>query len=119
RSAAGAAELIAQRIGDEFACLRILLELREGIASLQHVVLAEEKGRAVQIVRARSGRDRNDTGDGLAELSVIILRSDLGLADRLEVRIDDDDAQNRIAVLGSVQLITRAAEVLAVDHRLC
>ena len=34
-------------------------------------------------------------GDGLAELGVVVLRGDLGLADRLEVRVDDDDAEDR------------------------
>ena len=33
-------------------------------------------------------------------------------------RVDDDDAENRVAVLGAVELIAGAAEVLAVDLRL-
>ena len=51
RSADGAAELIAQSVGDEFAPGRVFLKLGEGIARLQHVVLTEEESRAVQIVR--------------------------------------------------------------------
>ncbi len=69
-------------------------------------------------VGAGLGLHRHDARRGLAELGIVVLRRDFRLADRLERRVDDDDAENRIAVLGAVELIPRAAEVLAVDHRL-
>ena len=70
------------------------------------------------LVRARLGLHGDDARGGLAELGVVVLRGDLGLADRLQRRVDDDDAQDGVAVLGAVQLVAGAAEVLAVDHGL-
>src|ERR1044072_1635207 len=61
---------------------------------------------------------RHDSGDCLSELGIIILRRDLGFADRLEVRIDDDDAKNRIAGFCAVELIASPAEGVAADHDL-
>ena len=69
----------------------------------------------MELVRARLGLHGDDTRRRLPELGVVVLRGDLRLADRLEVGVDDDDAEDRVAVLGAVELIARAAEVLAVD----
>ena len=89
--------------------------LRERIARLQAFVLEELEHAAVELLRARLGLHGDDAGGRLAELGVVVLRGDLGLADRLEGGIDDDDAEDRVAVLGAVELIAGAAEVLAVD----
>ena len=104
--------------GSEPAGQRIRRELRERIARLELVALEELEGAAVHGVGARLGLHRHDAGRRLAELGVVVLRRDLRFADRLQGRVDDDDAEDRIAVLGAVELIGRAAEVLAVHHRL-
>jgi len=72
----------------------------------------------VELVRPRLGLHRDHARDRLSELRVVILRGDLRLADGLQVRIYDDDAKNRVAIFGPVELIPGATEVLAVDHRL-
>ena len=112
------AELVALGLGNEAAGERIGLELRERVARLQRVVLEELEGAAAQRVGTRPRLHRDDAGDGQAELRVVVLRGDLRLADRLQRRVDDDDAEDRIAVVGAIELVVRAAEVLAVDHRL-
>ena len=89
-----------------------------GLRDWNAVVLVELEDAAVKRVAARLGLHRHHAGGRLAELGVVVLRGDLRLADRLERRVDDDDAEDRIAVLGAVELIAGAAEMLAVDHRL-
>ena len=118
RSADRHAELVALGLGDEPAGQRISLELRERVARLELVGLIELERAAVQEVGAGLGLDRHDARRGLAELGIVVLRRDFRFADRFERRVDDDDAENRIAVLRAVELIPGAAEVLAVDHRL-
>ena len=86
--------------------------LRERVARLEAVALAELEARCRgTALRARLGLHRDDAGGRLAELGVVVLRGDLRLADRLEVRVDDDDAEDRVAVLGAVELVAGAAEV--------
>ena len=97
---------------------RIPLELRERVARLELVVLVELERAAEQLVPAGLGLHRHDAGGRLPELRVVVLRGDLRFPIDSSVGIDDDDAQDGIAVLRAVELVTRAAEVLAVDHRL-
>ena len=113
RAADRAAELVPARLGQGHP-----LRLGEGIAGLEVVVQPEPVGAALDLVRPRLGLDRDDTRHRLAELRGVVLRGDLALADRLEVGVDHDDAQDRVAVLGPVELVAGAAEVLAVDHGL-
>ena len=72
----------------------------------------------MELVGARTGLGGNHRGDGLAQLGVEVLRGDLGLSHRIHCRIDDDDAQNRILVVGAVQLEGGSAEGLAVNLNL-
>ena len=72
----------------------------------------------MELVRSGTGLDRDDTRDRLPELGVVVLGGDLGLADRLERGVDHDDAEDGVAVLGPVELVPGAAEVLAVHHDL-
>ena len=72
----------------------------------------------MQLVGAGLGLRCHQTGDGLALLSVVKLRSDSSLVDGVQVGIDDDDTQDGVLVIGSVQLEAGAAEVLAVDKNL-
>ena len=57
----------------------------------------------------------HNAGGRLSELRTVVLRRNLGFADRFEIRVDDDDPEDRIAVLRAVELVPGAAEVLAVD----
>src|SRR5262249_17320566 len=97
---------------------RILLKLAKGIPSLKHVVLAELEDASMKVVSARLGLDRDHAGYRLAELGIIILGCYLSLANRLKIRVDDDNAQDRVPILGAIQLIAGSAEVLAVHHDL-
>src|SRR5208283_933199 len=51
-------------------------------------------------------------------LGVEILQGNLGFRHSFEVRVDDDDAKNRILVRSSVQLEPGSAEVLSIDENL-
>ena len=72
----------------------------------------------MQIIAARLGLDRNQAGDSLAEFRVIILQRNLGLLNCLQVRVDDNDPENRILIVRAVQFKTRATEVLTVHENL-
>ena len=118
RSAQRSTKLIPRRVRNELAGQRIGQRLRKRVALLQTIVEVELERAAVQSVRARLRLYGNDAGSRLSELRVVILRRDLRFLNRIEIRVDDDDAENRIAVLGAVELVTGAAEVLPVHHRL-
>ena len=117
-AAEGASELVPLRLGDVPSRRRIRLELREGIPRLELVALEELEGAAVELVRSGTGQDRDHPRDRLPELGVVVLGGDLGLADRLQRGVDHDDAEDRVAVVGAVELVPGSAEVLAVHHGL-
>ena len=60
----------------------------------------------------------HDSRHSLAELGIVVLGCDLGFFDRIQARIHDDDPENRILVVGAIQVVTGAAEVLAVHKDL-
>src|ERR1019366_5607456 len=72
----------------------------------------------VDVVAARLGLHGDVSGDRLAHFSVVLLECDLGFRYSVKIRIDDNDAQNRVLVVGAVQLEVGSAEVLAVDEKL-
>ncbi len=72
----------------------------------------------MKIVRARLSLHGHNTRDSLAELRVIILQCDFGFLDGVEVRIYDDNPENRVLVVCPVQLEGGPAEVLAIDENL-
>ena len=72
----------------------------------------------MKLVGARARVRRHNTRDGFAELSIVILRRNLRFFDSIETRIHDDDPENRVLVVGSIQFITSAAEVLPVHEDL-
>ena len=53
------------------------------------------------------------SGYSLAHFRVVMLQRDLGFCDSVQIRIDDDDAEDWILIVGAVQLVIGAAEVLA------
>ena len=72
----------------------------------------------MEVVGAGTGLGGNYRGNSLAQLGVEVLRGDLGFSDRVHGGVDDDDAQNRILVIGAVQLEGGSAEGLAVHLNL-
>ena len=76
------------------------------------------EGAAMEVVGARLGLRRHHGRYSLAELSVEVLRCDLRLSDRVERRIHNDDAQNRILIVRAVQFERGATESLAIDLNL-
>ncbi len=72
----------------------------------------------MDFVGTRLGLGSHDSSYGFAELGVIVLGRNLGFSDRIQTRVHDDDTQNRILVVSTIQLISRAAEVLAVHENL-
>ena len=116
RTAERASELVPKCIGNETGSGADQRDdLRERVPSSQVVVTPEPESAAVQFVRSRFRLRCDHTGHGLAEFGVIILRGDLGFGDRIQRRIDDDDPQDGIAILGAIELEAGSAEGLAVD----
>ena len=72
----------------------------------------------MEIVGARTGLRGHDSRHGLAQLGIVVLRGDLGFGYRIHWRIDDDDSENRILVVGAVQFEGCSAECLAVHLNL-
>ncbi len=64
------------------------------------------------------GRHDHQAGRGAAELGIVVLAAQAGFRDRIERRVDDYDAQDRVLVVGSVQLETGAGEMLSVHLNL-
>ena len=58
----------------------------------------------MEVVAARLGLRRHVAGDRLSHFSVVLLQRDLGFGHGVQVGVDDDDAQDRILVIGAVQL---------------
>ena len=68
----------------------------------------------MEVVGAGLGLGSDNSRYGLAQLGIEVLRGDLGFCNCIECRVDDDDAQNRILVIGTVQFEGGSAEGLAV-----
>src|SRR3989441_442879 len=107
RAPEGAAKLIpAQR--------RWPVGLAEGVARVHEAVLQELEEAAVIFVGARFGFDLNDRAAGLRVLGVVVAGGVLEFAHRIDGRVDNDDAEDRIVVVGAVNHEVRGAEVLPV-----
>ena len=72
----------------------------------------------MNVVAARLGLDGDQSSDSLAKFGVVVLKINFRLGNCVEVGIDDDDSQNGILVISSIQLVAGSAEVLAVDEDL-
>ena len=57
-------------------------------------------------------------GDCFPELCVEIRRGDLGFGHRVEVGVDDDNAQDGILIISAIQLEPGSTEMLAIDEYL-
>ena len=114
----GAAELLPARRRNEAAGDRIRAVLRKRIARLLRIRAAEQEAAAVKLIGTRLGLRGYDAGDCLAELGVVVLQRDFGFGHGVQVRIHNDDSENRILVVGSIQFECGAAEVLALGKDL-
>ena len=92
--------------------------MSKGIASLLAIATIVVEAAAMEFVGAGLGLDGDHASGGFAELRVVVLKRDLGFLDGVEVRVDDDDSQNGILVVGAIELEGSAAEVLAVHEDL-
>jgi len=72
----------------------------------------------VKFVRTGLGLYSDDAGSGLARFRVVVLKSDFGFTDGIEVGIDDDDAEDGILVVGTIEFKVGTGEVLPVDVNL-
>ena len=70
---------------------------------------------AMEAVGSRTGLRSDDGRDSLAELGIEVLRGDLGLGHCIRRRVDNNDSENRVLVVGAVQLEGRSTERLAVN----
>src|ERR1700693_4610249 len=84
---------------------RIRRELSKWIARLQGIRAPILEGRPVEAIAARSGLSCYQPGDGLAEFGIIILRRDFLFRNCVQVRINHSNSDDRILVVGSVQLV--------------
>ncbi len=66
----------------------------------------------VEAIAARLGLRCDQTRHRLAKFRVVVLQSDLGFGHCVEIGIDDNDAQDRILVVSSIEFEPGAAEVL-------
>ena len=73
---------------------------------------------AMFLIASRLRLNRNDARHSLAKLGIVVPQRDFRFLNGVQVRIDDDDSENRILIVGSVQFKSRAAEVLAVHENL-
>ena len=69
----------------------------------------------MEFVGTGLGLHFDDAGGGLAGFRVVILKGDFGLGDGVEVGVYNDNAEDRILVVGSVEFEVGAGEVLAID----
>jgi len=72
----------------------------------------------MELVAARTGVGTHDSRHRLAELGIVVLGCDLGFFDCIETGIHNDDSEDRILVVGAIQVVAGAAEVLAVHENL-
>src|SRR2546423_1621170 len=68
----------------------------------------------MQRIAARLRGYDHQAGRGTAKLGVVVLAAQASFCNRIERRIDDDDAEDRVLVVGSVQLETGTGKVLSV-----
>ena len=80
----------------------VVQTLAERIAGFENVVLQELKQRSVKLVRARLRLHLNHRSAGLRELRIVIGRGELEFLHRVDGRIDHDDAQHRVVIVGAV-----------------
>src|SRR5712671_373926 len=64
------------------------------------------------------GLGGHDGADGLAKLGVVILRSNLHFIDGVQVRVDDDDSEDGVLVIRTIQLKPGSGEMLSVRQNL-
>src|ERR1700730_6429871 len=69
-------------------------------------------------VGARFCLGSHNGADGLSKFGVVVLRSDLYLVNGVEVGVNHDDSEDRVLVVGTVQLKAGSGEVLAVRQNL-
>ena len=72
----------------------------------------------MKLVGARFRLDGDDTRHSLAELRIEVLKRDFGFLNGVQVRIDHDNAENWILVVGAVQFKGGTAEMLAIHENL-
>src|SRR5205807_6378496 len=118
RATDGTPELAPQVNRDHAPGCGVLLKLSERVSRLGPVAAAESKSTAVEVVAAGLGLGGHYAGDGFAKFRVVVLRGDFRLGDGIQVGVDDNNTEDRILVIRSVQLVSRAAEVLAIDEDL-
>ena len=97
---------------------RLRIPLRERILGLGCIGAAEPESAAVNLVAARLGLNCDQPGDRFSELSVKIRSGDFGFGHRVQVRIDYDNAEDWILIVGAIQLESGSAKMLAIDEDL-
>ena len=72
----------------------------------------------MKLVGARFRLDGDETRHGFAELRVEVLKRDFGFLNGVQVRINHDNAENWVLVVGAVQFKSGTAEMLAIHENL-
>src|SRR6267142_4600198 len=112
RTTKSGTKLVPISAGHAYFTLRKRVARKIGVRTLK----IEE--RAVKFVGARFGLGSDDSADRLAEFGVVVLRSNLHFIDGIEVRIDYDDSEDGILVVGSVQFEAGPRKMLSVRQDL-
>ena len=92
-----------------------LLELRERIPRIEDIVPQVVEGHPVKLVRSRLGLDTHHSRRR-PKLGVIGRRRQLRLREGLQRRIDDDQAEQGVAVVCPIEQMGRSREALPIDH---
>src|ERR1700752_1592124 len=72
----------------------------------------------MKLVRAGFSLGRDQSGDGVAEFCIVVLRCYLHLRNGIEIRIDHLYALNRILIFRPIDLVARGKRQLSVDLNL-
>jgi hypothetical protein len=56
----------------------------------------------VDVIAARLGLGSHYAPNGFAEFGVIVLEGKLGLSYSVQIRVDDNDAKNRILIVSAI-----------------
>src|SRR6266853_1060372 len=84
------------------------------VAGLLRVGTPEFECRSVEAVAARLCLGGHEPRDCFAELGIVVLRSDLHFGNRVEVGIDDRDADDWVLIVSAIQFVAGGEGELAV-----
>src|SRR5207253_1479361 len=118
RSTHRSTKLPPQSLGEKSVRHRIWILVGKRIACLESVAAAKAEGGPVEAVATGFRLRCDNPGNRLPKLCVVVLAGDLGFGYGIERRIDHDNPEDRVAIVGPIQLEASTTKGLAVDFGL-